>query len=165
MKRLANNAWVLLLLAVGFLVLYEYLGSSFERKHQHTIIGMQGAVNGIIVYLDNGKKCLIDCDQEINKRNVLLFYVGKRVRVVECSHPIWEHKRKGCWEMTPVEQDRMPLLTDEQYDHLIKQGFTDSDLQYSYRIPPEHPNPNGEHFTYFGLLSYGAPDVEAEELP
>jgi hypothetical protein len=164
MKKLLTNAWILLLLCVGIYLLYEYLGSSYERKHQHTIIAIQDSANRIIFHLDNGKKYLIG-QETVNERNVLLFYEGKLVRAVECSHPIWKAEKKGCWEITPVEQNEMPLLTDEQYELLIKRGFTDSDLRYSYRIPPEHPNPNREPFSYFGLLSFGAPGVEAQELP
>ena len=127
------------------------------REHQHRIERMEPAEGGVVLHLSNGTRCLVSCEQTpYNRRNLMLLYEGKLVWVAEM--------RGEALRVTPVTEDGLPILTDEEYRALIDQGFTDSDIKYSFRIPPGRRNPNREPRTYGGTVSYGAPGVEGRKL-
>lgn len=128
-----------------------------QRRHERTIELVEEAANGVILHLSDGRACLVAHDgPTYNQRNLLLLYEGKRVCVTA--------GRGDSLHIFPVMQEDMPLVTAEQYEVLVGNGFTDSDIAYSYQVPSGRSNPNPERPTYGGRVSYGAPSVEAREL-
>lgn len=138
--------------------LLAFACSAPSSPHDRKVIRKEGTTGGIILQIDDGQRYLVRFERvPYNKRNLLLFYVGKRV---------WLGNRDtdGCYHLAPIKQEGMPTLTDEQYDLMIRLGFTDSDIEYSFGIPSGHSNPNRNPPTYGGVVSYGAPGVCGEKL-
>ncbi len=153
-KRPLNTIWYIILILFCLYAVYGYLTSS--SKHERTVTRIQEIENGVIFHLDDEQAYLVDFDAKpYNRRNLVLFYEGKRVWVVGAKDRL---------HITPVEQESMPALTVMEYNRLIKEGFLDSDIKYSYRIPKGVKNPNKETRTYGGLIAHGAPGVCGEEL-
>ena len=102
--------------------------------------------------------------QPYNQRNLELLYPGKLVWVV-WNKAIWQPKNAGCWEITPVRESSEPVLSAPDYDRLVRHGFTNEDIEYSFQLPSGRPtNPNPSPPTYGGTLSYGAPGLCASKM-
>jgi hypothetical protein len=157
MKKRVQTVWrVLGTVCIVFLI---YGFSASPSENDRTIIQIRRTSEGVVFSLDDGQRYLIGFRREsYNKTNVMLFYEGKRVW-------LGKQDKDGCFHIEPIKQDSMPVLSDEQYGLLIKAEFSDSDIQYSFRIPTGRKNPNTSPPTYGGVLSYGAPGVCAEKLP
>jgi len=156
MKRLLDTSWCALSILCTVCAIYGCSTPPSER--QRTVTQMRRTTNGVILRLDNGTEYLIGFHRKpYNKTNLLLFYEGKRVWVSD-------KEKDGCIHIEPIKQGSMPTLTDEGYDLLIEAGFSDSDIEYSFKVPSERRNPNPEKPTYGGTISYGAPSVCGEKL-
>jgi hypothetical protein len=132
--------------------------SAPPSSHERMLRREERTTGGVIFHLDDGQRFRIRFERTpYTKRNLLLFYVGKRVWLAD-------RDPDGCFHLTPIKQETMPTLTEEQYDLMIGLGFTDQDIEYSFRVPAKHSNPNPSPPTYGGLVSYGAPGVCGEKL-
>jgi hypothetical protein len=131
--------------------------SSPPSQHERTVVRKENTAGGAVLYLDDGQRFFVRFERaSYNKTSLLLFYVGKRVWV-------GDRDKDGCFHLEPIKQTGMPTLTDEQYQALIRAGFTDADIEYSFKIPRGRSNPNRNQPTYGGLISYGAPGVCGEK--
>ena len=129
---------------------YGYLTSDSKHLRTVTLIDESGDIARVV--LDDGRLFHIALDDPAwNRRNIQLFYPGKLVWVVGL-------------EITPVEQEGMPLLDKQDYDRLIRRGFRDSEISYSFRVPGGISNPNPESPTYGDRIGYGAPPLLATRI-
>lgn len=143
-------AGMLLVLAAVAFMAHGYLTS--DRKHTRTIAGINANSREALLSLDDGKVYSVSLDEPAYHRsNLMLLYPGKRVWVVG--------GKGACFDITPVKEDNMPTLDAARYTRSVQEGFTDSEIGYSFNVPSGFSNPNPEPPTYGDTISYGAPGV------
>src|SRR6266581_7065476 len=159
-KRLLQlSATVLGLLPVAaFWIGWMYLIHRSDQQHSHSITRIDNS-NHLICRLsvDDGFTYGVATDTpNYNRRNLMLLYPGKRVWVVEATIGLfWRilgRPAKSGWDISPVQQDDLPLIDDSTFKLLVSDGFTNSDISYSFRIPEGFSNPNAEPSTYGGVV-------------
>jgi hypothetical protein len=168
-KRLLQlSAAALGLLPVAALCIgWMYLIHRSDQQHSHSITRIDNS-NHLI--------CRLSVDDEFtysvttdtpayNRRNLMLLYPGKRVWVIKATTGLfWRilgHPARSGWDISPIQQGDEPLIDDSTFKLLVSEGFTDSDISYSFRIPEGFSNPNAEKSTYGDTVSYGSPSVWA----
>lgn len=134
-------------------------------NNSHRVTAITQSHDGALLTLDSALEFRVDfVRQPYNQRNLELLYPSKLVWVV-WTKAIWQPKSAGCWEISPVREASQPALSASEYDRLVRDGFTDEDLAYSFQLPTEHQkNPNPLPPTYGGTLSYGAPELCASKM-
>ena len=138
-----------------------------DQQHSHSITRIDNSNHLICrLSLDDGFTYGVATDTpNYNRRNLMLLYPGKRVWVIEATTGLfWRmlgRPAKSGWDISPVQQDDLPLIDDSTFKLLVSEGFTDSDISYSFRIPEGFSNPNAEPSTYGDTVSYGPPQVLA----
>ena len=168
-KRLLQlSATVLGLLPVAaFWIGWMFLIHRSDQQHSHSITRIDNS-NHLICRLsvDDGFTYDVATDTPgYNRRNLMLLYPGKRVWVIEATTGLfWRmlgRPAKSGWEISPIQTGDGPLIDDSTFKLLVSDGFTNSDISYSFRIPEGFSNPNAEPSTYGDTVSYGPPQVLA----
>ena len=125
------------------------------EKHYPKITDIVYGAETIQIFIDDGRVYEVRSDSRLSsKRNLALLYVGKEVWTNTL-----DKDPSGCQGIAPVKQSNMRTLSTSQYMQLVKEGFRDSEIAYSFRFTSVSPNPNPEKPTYGGTIEYGAPQV------
>ena len=103
-------------------------------NHSHSITRIDNSNHLICrLSLDDGFTYGVATDTpDYNRRNLMLLYPGKRVWVAEAKTPlfwrIFGRPAKSGWEISPVQQNDIPLIDDSTFKALVSAGFTNSDI-------------------------------------
>lgn len=154
-RRLSDSTKLWLMRGLLAIVLVGAITRSCTDKHLPRIKDIAYQQETVQIYIDDGRVYEVRPDSpSYNKRNLALLYVGKE---------IWtntlDNEPSGCQGIAPVKQTNMRVLSTSQYMQLVKEGFRDSEISYSFTFISDSPNPNPENPTYGGTVEYGAPQV------
>lgn len=163
LKQRLRKAWsgistLIFVAAVAFMG-HGYLTSSTQHSRVITDIKMKSGV--ALLSINDGASYSVSLDKpKYNRKNLFLLYPGKHVWIIEGRRAIfWGGKKDACVDITPIEQENMPVLDKAGYARLVEEGFTDKEISYSFVITQGGKNPNLEPPTYGDTISYGAPGV------
>jgi len=139
-----RNTYVAMFLALVCASIMGYVAAQYCGYGVPELPGPRSIVGDIIeqpggfsVALHNGATWHVDAaDPPDNAVNMALLYPGKSVTLVRNeTGTIWPASSRPCVRIVPLaEENPVPLAVDH-YRELVRAGFTNADLAYSYKLP------------------------------